>query len=94
MTTQLELLTNQVPDHVMEAIAWAKYDGSELVLMVNGNTTGAGQWLRENLEIRAIAPMGEQVAVKARAPQWTGELRGKRWQGASGSNHPANYINW
>jgi hypothetical protein len=92
MTEQLDLL-NQVPTYVMDAIAWAETSNGEMTLMINGSH-GAGTWLRENLEIKAVAVDGSQVAVKAKKPDWAGQLRCKAWAGSSGSNHPKNKINW
>jgi hypothetical protein len=92
MTEQLELL-NQVPSYVMDAIAWAEASNGEITLMVNGSH-GVGSWLRENLEIKAVAVDGSQVAVKAKKPSWAAQLRCKKWDGGTGSSHPINYINW
>ncbi len=95
--TQLALELNQVvPTHVMDAIAWAHNRNGELVVVVNGNTAGAGAWLRENLDVKAVAWLAEtnQTAVKAIAPAWVSELMTKKWCGGSGSSHPVNYIEW
>ncbi len=92
MTEQLDLL-NQVPDYVMDSIAWAETSNGEVTLMVNGSY-GTGTWLKNNLEVKAIAVDGSQVAIKAKKPDWIGQLRCKKWTGNSGSNHPKNYIKW
>ena len=92
--TQLELLNqNHCPDWVLNQIEWAQNRNGELVMRLRG-AHGLGVWLRENLEIKATNLDGECVHVKAVAPAWVKELAAKRWQGANGSQHPANYIDW
>lgn len=94
MTKQLALdLNKTTPDWVLDQIEWAQNRNGELVMKVRA-AHGLGAWLRENLEIKATNLDGEYLHVKAIAPAWVKELAAKKWQGASGSKHPANYINW
>lgn len=94
MTKQLALdLKHTTPDWVLDQIEWAQNRNGELVMRVRA-CHGLGAWLRENLEIKATNLDGECLHVKAIAPVWVKELAGKKWGGASGSQHPANYINW
>jgi len=94
MTEQLALNLNTVtPEWVLDQIEWAQNRNGELVLRVRA-CQGLGVWLRNNLEIKATNLDGEYLHIKAIAPAWAKELTAKKWQGASGSNHPANYIEW
>ena len=95
--TQLDIFSSSsLPQFVLDSIEWAYSKNGELVIVINGNSTGAGHWLRQNLQLKAVTPMGEtgQTAVKAIAPAWVSELKQKKWSGGSGSSHPVNDIKW
>lgn len=91
-----EQKTEVLPMYVLDAIAWSSCKSGEVVIAVNPNSQGAGAWLRQNLEIKAIAYQEEtkQTAVKAIAPKWYADLKLRKWTGGTGSSHPMNYIKW
>lgn len=93
--TQLNLLENDnhCPQWVLDAVDWAQNRNGELVMRVRG-VHGLGAWLRQNLHVKATNLDGEYLYVKATSPAWANELAVKKWRGALGSQHPANYVNW
>lgn len=91
---QLDLFDSSIPSFILDSIEWASVQNGELILLVNG-AYGVGEWLRQNLEIKKIKMQtNHQIAVRAIAPKWAGELRAKKWDGGSGSSHPLNDLDW
>lgn len=91
---QLDLFASVIPSFVLDSIDWASFQNGELILLING-AYGVGEWLRQNLELKSFAMQPDgKIAVRAIAPQWVSELRGKKWAGGSGSSHPLNNLIW